>query len=205
MSLSKAYRFIPALLGVACLAPVSAVETGADIAERLCRDCHGESGRSETPDIPSIGGFSEFAIIDLIESYRLGYRKPRSITLDDGSENDMGQVVDALSEEEVEAVAFYYSAQEWRPPSQDFDAALARRGALVHSRKCAKCHLQGGGVPESDLALLSGQWRDYLKREFQNFDSGDRRMADKMKAKYDTLSTEDKAALLELYASAGDY
>ena len=180
-------------------------ETGEELAERVCRDCHGERGRSDTPDIPSIGGFSEFAIIDLIESYRLGFREARTVTLEDGTENDMGKVLESLSEKEVEMVAVYYAAQDWQPRAQPFDADLARRGAQVHSRKCAKCHLKGGSVAEADLAILSGQWRDYLAKEFANFDNGTRRMAAKMKKKYDTLSDADKEALLELYVSSGNY
>lgn len=193
------------LLVATCLASSLYAETGEEIANRLCADCHGESGRSETPDIPSIGGFSEYAIIDLLDTYRHGFRNARTITLDDGSENDMQQVVDALSANEIEAVAYYYSEQEWRPHLQPFDAELARRGAAIHSRKCGKCHPKGGSEADADHALLAGQWRDYLARELRNFTSGERRMADKMKKKFDTLSEADKGALLELYASAGNY
>ena len=178
-------------------------ETGEEIANRLCADCHGEFGRSETPEIPSIGGFSPYAIIDLLDSYRYGFRKARTITLDDGSENDMQQVVDALSVDEVEAVASYYSEQEWRPHPQPFDAELARRGTAIHSRKCGKCHPKGGSEADADHALLAGQWRGYLARELRNFTSGERRMADKMKKQFDTLSEADKDALLEYYVSAG--
>ena len=193
------------LLVAAVPLAVQGAETGEELAERLCRDCHGERGRSDTVDIPSIGGFSEYAIMDLIETYRLGFREARTVILDDGTENDMEQVVESLSEEEVETVAVYYAAQEWQPHQQTFDADLARRGAQVHSRKCAKCHLKGGSVAEADLAILSGQWRDYLAGEFADFDNGTRRMAVKMKKQYDTLSDADKDALLELYVSAGDY
>ena len=193
------------MLLVAGLAAGALAETGEEVANRLCADCHGETGRSETRDIPSIGGFSEYAIIDLLDTYRHGFRKARTVTLDDGSENDMQQVVDALSADEIEAVAFYYSGQEWRPHTQSFDAELARRGAAIHSRKCGKCHPKGGSVADADHALLAGQWRDYLARELRNFTTGERRMADKMKVKFDTLSEADKDALLEFYVSAGKF
>ena len=190
-----------------CLVPVPglAAETGEQIAERECAECHGPHGRSEQPDMPSIGGFSEFAIMDLLESYRLGFRKARTVVLDDGSETDMAQIVESLSEEAIETVALYYADQEWRPHEQPFDADLARRGARIHSVKCGKCHPRGGSVPEADHALLAGQWREYLAGEFQDFDSGARRMTDRMKKRYDTLSAADKLALLEFYVSAGQY
>ena len=185
--------------------PVHAGEGGARIADRECAECHGPQGRSERPDIPSIGGFSEFAIMDLLESYSLGFRQARAVELEDGSETDMARIVEAMSEEDIEAVAIYYANQEWVPHEQPFDANLARRAARIHSVKCGKCHPRGGSVPEADHALLAGQWREYLAGEFRDFDSGARRMADKMKQRYDTLSDADKAALLEYYVSAGRY
>ena len=143
--------------------------------------------------------------MDLLDSYRLGFRQARTVALEDGSETDMAQIVEAMSEEAIEAVAIYYSEQKWTPHEQSFDANLAQRAARIHSVKCGKCHPRGGSVPEADHAILAGQWRDYLEGEFRDFDSGARRMADKMKKRYDTLSEADKDALLELYVSAGRY
>lgn len=175
---------------------------GAVIAEQ-CDQCHGPSGHSEDSQVPSIGGFSEFAIIDLLESYRVGFRLARRVALPDGTETDMVEISRALSDEEIEAVALHYSLETWRPHKQPFDAPLARRGAEIHNAKCGKCHSEGGSVAEDDLAILAGQWREYLKMEFEDFDAGSRRMVDKMKAKYETLSDADKVALLEFYVSAG--
>lgn len=175
---------------------------GRVIAEQ-CDQCHGPSGHSEDSQVPSIGGFSEFAIIDLLDTYRVGFRQARLVTLPDGTETDMVEISRALSDEEIEAVALHYSLETWRPHKQPFDAAVAKRGAEIHSAKCDKCHSEGGSVAEDDLAILAGQWREYLKMEFEDFDAGTRRMVDKMKAKYETLSAADKAALLEFYVSAG--
>ena len=72
------------------------------------------------------------------------------------------------------------------------------------SIKCDKCHSEYGGAAEDDLAIMSGQWRQYLEMEFDDFDSGERKMSRKMKEKYDTLSAEDKKAILELYVSGGN-
>ena len=177
---------------------------GRVIAEQ-CDQCHGPSGHSEDSLVPSIGGFSGFAVIDLLESYRIGFRQARSMTLPDGTETDMVEISRALSDDEIEAVALHYSLQTWRPRKQPFDAELARRGAEIHNAKCDKCHSGGGSVAEDDLAILAGQWREYLKMEFEDFDTGTRRMVDKMKAKYETLSGADKAALLELYVGAGNH
>ena len=200
---TKVFRLLVAV-GLVC-SPTHATENGEEIAERECAQCHGDGGRSQRSDVPSIGGFSEFAIMDLLESYGLGFREARTVALEDGSETDMARVVASLSESALEAVALYYADQEWIPHDQPFDRSMAARGARVHSVKCGKCHPRGGSVPEADHALLAGQWREYLAAEFRDFDNGSRRMADKMKQRYDTLSQADKAALLEFYVSAGRY
>ena len=170
-----------------------------------CDGCHGEGGRSADPQVPSIGGFSDYAIIDLLESYRTGFREGVPAKRPDGTETNMNDVANALTEAEVEAVAAHYAGQLWRPHKQAFDAALARRGERVHARKCDKCHLQGGRLAESDLAITAGQWRPYLAAQFQAFDEGRRRMAPKMRKRYESLSERDKAAIVELYVSAGTF
>ncbi|MDE0421706.1 MAG: sulfide dehydrogenase [Gammaproteobacteria bacterium] len=193
------------LMAILALPPWSPHVHGVDgqlIAEQ-CDQCHGPSGRSEDSQVPSIGGFSEYAIIDLLESFRIGFRQGRPVTLPDGTDTDMVEISRALSDEEIEAVAAHYARETWHPHKQSFDTALAKRGAEIHLGKCDKCHSAGGSVADDDLALLAGQWREYLKMEFEDFDRGARRMVDKMKAKFETLSDADKAALLEFYVSGG--
>ncbi|MCY3796053.1 MAG: hypothetical protein OXG51_16980 [Gammaproteobacteria bacterium] len=179
-------------------------ETGEQVASR-CAECHGEGGRSQTRDMPSIAGFPMLATMDLLDTYRRGLRKARAVELPDGTETDMVEVADSLSDADEWAVVIYYANQPWQPHEQPFDAALARRGAEIHAEKCDRCHYDGGRDPESDLPISAGQWRDYLEAEFDNFDAGRRAMSDKMREKYDTLSAADKRAIIELYVSAGDY
>ncbi len=176
---------------------------GAEIAKK-CDGCHGVDGHSEDPEVPSIGGFSDFGIVDLLESYRNGNRQARRYKSADGEETDMAEVARALTEDDAFAVGEHYANQIWKPHEQEFDLELARRGAQVHDIKCDKCHSEYGGAAEDDLAIMSGQWRQYLEMEFEDFDSGERKMSRKMKEKYDTLSAEDKKAILELYVSGGN-
>lgn len=177
--------------------------SGAEIAKQ-CDDCHGTNGQSEKDDVPSIGGFSDFGIVDLLESYRNGSRQARSYKTSDGQETDMAEISRSLSEDDAMSVAEHYASQQWQPHEQTFDAALARRGAQIHDIKCDKCHSEHGGAAVDDLAIMLGQWRNYLEMEFQDFDSGERKMARKMREKYETLSAADKKAILELYVSGGN-
>ncbi len=66
----------------------------------------------------SIAGFTDFAIMELLDTYRLGLRQARPVTLPDGTETSMEEVVNALSEEDEWTVSAYYSKQRWRPPEQ---------------------------------------------------------------------------------------
>lgn len=181
------------------------IELGREIAERECEMCHGVAGHSEEPAIPSIGGFSAVAIVDLLETYQHGARPTQTITLQDGTERNMEDVVADLSTRDLDLAGLYYASLEWQGHEQPFDPNKAKRGSRIHKLKCGKCHIKEGSVPESDHALLSGQWREYLVQQFEDFDSRKRLMASKMQAKYDTLSAEDKVALIELYASGGRY
>lgn len=191
-------------LAWACVDAQAGAQEDAALVDR-CNECHGLEGRSGNPLVPSIGGFSEFAIMDLLELYISGQRPARSAKLADGTETNMNEVAQSLTDAEIEAVALYYSEQQWQGHAQPFDAAKARRGAVVHARKCSKCHPKGGSVPEADLAITAGQWRDYLEEQFRNFDAGTRPMTAKMQRKYETLSATDKLAIIEFYVSAGNF
>ena len=173
-------------------------DAGAEIVQ-ICNECHGEGGSSDDPNVPSIGGFSEFAIMDLLETYRTGQRPAQPAKRRDGSETDMVEIAQGLTEAEIEAVAYYYAQQTWRPHAQPHDVAQARRGARVHAVKCGKCHLKGGSIAEADLAITAGQWREYLQAQFRRFDAGTRPMSDKMRRRYESLSASDKLAIIEFY------
>lgn len=193
-----------AAICIAMLAASAPAEIDGASLAKDCNDCHGADGRSDEPNTPSIAGFSEFAIMDLMQTYRDGLREGRRMERTDGTETDMVEVSRALSDEELEAVALHYAEMVWQPHAQPFDAKRARRGDAVHRIKCAKCHIEGGSIPEADLAILAGQWRDYLTAQFQAFDDKKRRMVPKMKSKYESLSDTDKMALIEFYVSAGN-
>ena len=178
---------------------------GKTIVERECQSCHGPDGRSERERVPSIGGFSATAILDLIESYKLDARPANKMRLEDGSTNHMKAVIKQVTDEDMRLAAQYYASVDWRPHEQAFDKVKARQGSRIHAVKCGKCHLREGSIAASDHALLSGQWRTYLEMQFEDFDQKNRRMVSKMQQKYDSLSAADKAALIELYVSAGAY
>ncbi len=68
----------------------------------MCQACHGLDGLSKTPDAPNIAGQIEPYLVMQLQAFKSGVRK-----------NDaMSVVTPALSDEDIENLAAYYSAIE---------------------------------------------------------------------------------------------
>jgi sulfide dehydrogenase cytochrome subunit len=182
---------------------ISAGCLGADVQTlvKKCAGCHGENGVSKNSDVPVIAGFSYYGFIDTLNVFREGERIAMEFQAEGTPETTMNQIATALSDEEVEALAEFYSSRPFEPQQQEFDPILAARGKEVHEEHCALCHSAGGSDPQDDAAILAGQWTPYLLRQFENIESGKRRVPRGMKRRFDRLSAEDKEALLNYYAS----
>ena len=76
-------RMLVAEFSMAALLAWSGVHAadGVEIAEGG-DNCHGKNGHSTEEDVPSIGGFSEFGIMDLLESYRDRLRRVVDVRVD---------------------------------------------------------------------------------------------------------------------------
>jgi len=118
-----------------------------------------------------------------------------------GSKTDMCKEAAELSDDDIEALAKYYSSKPFVRAKQEFDAAKAELGQKVHERNCEKCHADGGSSKEDDAGVLAGQWMPYLEQAFEAFSSGDREMPKKMKPKYEKLEAAEIDALIHYYGS----
>ena len=83
------------------------------------------------------------------------------------------------------------------------DPALAKAGAKIHKRWCERCHSENGAYPDEEAAILAGQWTPYLRRQFENFLTGKRKVPKTMLERVKKLSADDIEALLHFYANAG--
>ncbi len=170
-----------------------------------CANCHGKAGASTEPEVPIIGGYStEFLVNNLTAyknkerdcpetEYRTGSKK--------GTKTDMCKIVKELGDSGIKQVAQYFAKQKFVRAKQKFDPALAAKGKELHEMYCEKCHSDGGTVAKDDAGMPAGQWMPYLKRAFDEFNTGKRPIAKKMKLKMDELSKEDIEALIHYYAS----
>jgi cytochrome c553 len=79
-------------------------------AAEPCAACHGRNGRGTTPDYPNIGGQHADYIAHALNAYRLGKRKNPI----------MAPLAQPLTQEDIEALAEYFSAQPGlETPRQD--------------------------------------------------------------------------------------
>ncbi len=171
----------------------------------FCEECHGKGGVSTESDIPTIVGFSDTAISDILLAYQDDTRAAISSKFRFGDttrpETNMNEITKELSEEEIEALALHYSEGTFVPATQPFDAGKAAIGAKIHKVQCAKCHEEGGTSRDDDVGILAGQWSPYLRTALKNFRSDKRETEPKMLKLVKKLSDDEIDALVHYWAS----
>ena len=188
-------RFV--LSGLLLLIPASALAAADDVLE-ACFGCHGEDGMGQSdPMIPVIAGMPaahiEEAIYAYVDGARQCLREPR-----------MCETVAALSEAQVTAAAEYFSKQVRKYNREEFDQALAAKGAVLHERHCSPCHVPPDDE-DVDYAVgipLHGQRPDYIRYAIRAYFSGKREpLLDTMAHEIQQLDPTDIDALVNYYSS----
>jgi len=177
-------------------ASIANAETpSAEMLSNTCVGCHGASGVSNGPAIPTIAGVSESYFMDAMNEYA---KDERVSTI-------MGRIARGYSEDELKAMAGYFAKQKAVGAKQEFDAAKVKEGQKLHDKYCEKCHAEGGTSAEDDAGILAGQWKPYLEYSMQDFHAGTRSMPKKMKKKVKKMIEKKgegaEATLNEYYAS----
>ena len=145
----------------------SRIASAASLTERLqpCLACHGESGQSENPEVPSLG--AQLAPYVLIQLY-LFREKQRNVELmneyaKDLSDDDLRQFSDAIAKLPAP-----------KPAEGDADAARIQRAqTLIKQNRCDFCHtptLAG----RDNIPRIAGQREDYLLKTLREYKSSAR-------------------------------
>ncbi|HZV54468.1 MAG TPA: c-type cytochrome [Rhodocyclaceae bacterium] len=156
-----------------------------------CAGCHGTSGGSAGPSMPSLASQSKTAIVDAMKKFKSGER-PSTI---------MGRLAKGYTDADFEAMASFFSKQKVHFTGQMVDPAKAKKGASLQEGNCDRCHLEDGKEGKDDTPTMASQWLPYLKIQMDLYQSGQRKMPEKMAEKVKPLSKEDLDALLHFYAS----
>ena len=171
--------------------------TGASaiMLANTCAGCHGTFGASVGPATPSLGGISDEYFQETMKGFASGEIKSTI----------MGRIAKGYSEEEIAAMAGYFSKQKFVAAKQSFDADKAKEGAKLHDKYCEKCHAEGGSSAEDDSGILAGQLVPYLRYTLADFKAGDREIPKKMQKKLNKLLQKEGDAgvdaLMNFYAS----
>ena len=156
-----------------------------------CAGCHGTNGGSAGLTMPSLASQSKTAIVDSMKKFKSGER-PSTV---------MGRLAKGYTDAEFEAMAEFFSKQKFHPTTQLVDAAKVKRGAELQEANCSRCHLEDGKEGKDDTPVMASQWLTYLQMQMDLYQSGARKMPEKMAEKVKPLSKQDIEALLHFYAS----
>ena len=156
------------LLVVLLLSPAPALAEG-DAARgkakaEQCFGCHGETGTSTMPEIPSLAGQPAGASFLQLFLFR---EKLRSVPT-------MTPFVEGRSDQDLEDFAAYFAGQKLEPADEPRDAARYRRGAELSQRlRCASCH-GAGYAGQAQMPRLAGQREDYLLMSMEQYQKNER-------------------------------
>ncbi len=161
---------------------------------KLCESCHGPGGNSVLPGTPSIAAQPATFLENQLVFLREGLRNAPA----------MQEIARGMKDEEITALARYFSAQKARVvASGQADAARLARGADLAARlHCGQCHLpkfQG----RDQMPRLAGQREEYLGQAMLGYRDDKRTGADTtMSEVLYGLSDADLEALAHYLARA---
>ncbi len=194
-----------AILAAAILASSTAYAGDLDAMIEDCNGCHGDNGVSQWTDMPTIAGLSEFMHADALYVYQEEARPCAESKYRQGDTSrpatTMCAIAAELSEDDIDALAAAYAEMPYVKATQEFDAALAATGKVLHDQQCDRCHSDAGTNPDDEAGFLGGQMMGYLRTTFAEYRDGSREQPRKMKEKMDALSADDEEALIHYYGS----
>ncbi len=128
-----------------------------------CGGCHGDSGISQTENIPSLAGQPDQFIQWQLVFFRSGARK-----------NELMQpIVEQITNEDIRNLGAYFAALA--PPKAskpDDNPDLSQKGAQAAvGRRCNSCHTDTFAGTKA-VARIAGQREEYLVKALHDYKSG---------------------------------
>ena len=153
--------------------PAAAIYAGNVAAGKnksaACAACHGADGNSLVPTYPSLAGQSANYIAKQLADFKSGNR------------NDpiMAGMVAGLSQEDMDDLAAYFAVQNTQAGTGESNAAGHKLyfggDAAKGITACIACHgVTGKGMKQAGFPSLTGQSKDYLKKQLASFRDGTR-------------------------------
>lgn len=162
-----------ALSGSLLSAPVAAQGTAqaGETKATPCVACHGVGGNSVNPQWPTLAGQHPSYIVKQLKAFKSGDRQDPL----------MSPMATTLSEQDMEDLAAYYSAQSPTGLEADPDKLSAGRRLFRGGDEksgvtaCAACHgPSGSGNPAATYPAIHGQHATYVETQLKAYRSGTR-------------------------------
>jgi len=149
----------------------ASAQAGSAVEQRLpaCLSCHGEDGRSQTPEVPSLGGQpAQYILIQLFMfRERLRVSEPMNEDMKGLGDADLQKMSEALSKLPPPA-----------SPADKDDPQLAARGrALANQNHCNICH-RSNFTGQENVPRVADQREDYLLKTMKAYKTGTRHAYD---------------------------
>ena len=173
------------LLLAACLAVPSWGQLSVQ-RQAVCAACHGAQGYSQMQGVPSLASQPKLFLETQLVLMREGIRDVPS----------MKGLLDGLTDNELTAIAQYYSEFPLPKPPADRQSALFEQGEkLSKDMRCAICHLPTF-LGREQIPRLAGQREDFLYTSLQQFKNNQAMGRDSnMTASVQGVSDDDLRAL----------
>lgn len=140
------------------LDPVQAGKTAA----AGCAGCHGDSGISKTPGMPSLVGLDPKYLVTAMKAYKTGQRKNEM----------MKSMMGAVADTDIDNIALYYALQ--KPARSPTPATGDQAAGKAASAACAGCHGDKGVSSNPTMPSLAGQDAQYLAAALHGYKDGSR-------------------------------
>jgi cytochrome c553 len=118
---------------------------------RTCQMCHGADGNSSRDVLPTLAG----------ERPEYLLKRWYELVNGEGESDTASRMAKRISEEEMIALALYFSIQQRQPVA--FDAALAATGKPFFEDKCQSCH-HADGRGDKGMPIIASQQAEYMTR-----------------------------------------
>ena len=152
------------------------VSKGQQIASQVCVGCHNADGNSVAAANPKLAGQIQDYLSKQLRNFKAVDGKPA-----ERQNPIMNGMVAALSDEDIQSVAAWFSSQQLKPDfaknrqTLELGKTLYRAGDASRGLPaCAGCHgAEGLGMP-AQYPRVSGQFAEYIETQLKAFRAGER-------------------------------
>ena len=153
----KTKLLLTAIAGCLAIAYSAHAEINITGLANTCNNCHGTGGVSAGGSMPSISGLPEAYLKNIMMEWKTGARASANMT----------RLISGYTDEEIAALAKYFSSQPSKPVAQKFDKAMIKKGKAAADR-CTACHGDTGAGDEETPSLI-GQSTKYMELELMKY------------------------------------